>query len=104
MATGWNEDGQCNVGEWNRIKAVAAGFNFTVGLRDDGTVVAVGNNECGQCNVTEWRNIIEIVARVNSTIGLRADGTLVTTDEVLLTDDHDISQWKYIASPALITM
>lgn len=32
-------------------KLISAGDYHTVGLKSDGTVVAVGNNGCGQCNV-----------------------------------------------------
>ncbi|MBG9944638.1 hypothetical protein ABD77_22215 [Brevibacillus formosus] len=35
----------------------AAGSAHTVGLKLDGTVVAVGDNEYGQCNVSGWRGI-----------------------------------------------
>ena len=34
---------------------IAAGDDHTVGLRADGTVVAVGYNLYGQCNVTDWQ-------------------------------------------------
>ncbi|HDX9610461.1 TPA: RCC1 repeat protein [Bacillus toyonensis] len=37
--------------------SIAAGCAHTVGLKSDGTVVAVGNNEFGQCDVGSWRNI-----------------------------------------------
>ena len=33
---------------------VAAGWVHTVGLKSDGTVVAVGDNRYGQCNVGGW--------------------------------------------------
>ena len=36
------------------IVHVAAGQEHTVGLKADGTVVAVGNNEDGQCDVGDW--------------------------------------------------
>ena len=37
---------------------VSGGCSHTVGLKSDGTVVAVGdNNEYGQCNVSDWTNI-----------------------------------------------
>ena len=35
--------------------AVSAGYYHTVGLRSDGTVVAVGGNPSGQRNVGDWR-------------------------------------------------
>ena len=36
---------------------IAAGYRHTVGLKSDGTVVAVGDNEYGQCDVSGWRGI-----------------------------------------------
>jgi predicted amidophosphoribosyltransferase len=38
-------------------KTVAAGCGHTVGLKADGTVVAVGWNEDGQRDVSDWRGI-----------------------------------------------
>ena len=37
--------------------AVSAGNFHTVGLKVDGTVVAVGRNDDGQCDVGAWNNI-----------------------------------------------
>ncbi|WP_240986091.1 RCC1 domain-containing protein [Acididesulfobacillus acetoxydans] len=48
---------QCNVSGWRDIVAVAAGCAHTIGLKSDGTVVAVGDNEYGQCDVSDWRGI-----------------------------------------------
>ncbi|PFN54858.1 chromosome condensation regulator, partial [Bacillus thuringiensis] len=47
----------CNVSDWRDIVAIAAGCAHTVGLKSDGTVIAVGNNEFGQCDVGSWRDI-----------------------------------------------
>ena len=54
VATGNNDDGQCNVDGWTDILHVAAGFSHTVGLEGGGTVVATGNNDDGQCDVGGW--------------------------------------------------
>ena len=59
---------------------VASG-STTVGLRPDGTVVAVGENDKGQCNVSNWRDIVAICAGVHYTVGLKADGTVVAVGE-----------------------
>ncbi|MBW7452941.1 chromosome condensation regulator, partial [Paenibacillus sepulcri] len=48
---------QCDVNDWRDIVAVAAGWRLSVGLKSDGTVVAVGDNEYGQCDVGGWRGI-----------------------------------------------
>ena len=36
---------------------ITAGRRHTIGLKSDGTLVAVGGNEYGQCNVSGWRGI-----------------------------------------------
>jgi len=48
-----------------------------VGVRSDGTVVAVGYNNRGQCNVRMWTNIIQVAAGGRHTVGLESDGTVV---------------------------
>jgi hypothetical protein len=77
VAVGWNDDGECNVGNWTGIVQVAAGLFHTVGLRADGTVVAIGCNEYGQCDVSGWTDIIQVAADWGYTVGLKADGTVV---------------------------
>jgi hypothetical protein len=79
VATGNNDDGQCNVDGWTGIWHVAAGFSHTVGLEEGGTVVATGNNDDGQCNVGGWTDIGLVVAGDWHTVGLRDDGTVVAT-------------------------
>jgi len=56
---------------------VATGYGHTVGLRADGTLIAVGNNEIGQCNVGDWTGIEQIALGWSHTVGLRSDGTPV---------------------------
>lgn len=36
---------------------IAAGCRHTIGLKSDGTVMAVGWNKHGQCDVSDWRGI-----------------------------------------------
>jgi len=52
-----------------------------VGLKSDGTVVAVGWNGYGQCNVGNWTDIIQVSAGMWHTVGLRADGTVVAVGD-----------------------
>ncbi|MDH4292325.1 MAG: RCC1 domain-containing protein [Dehalococcoidia bacterium] len=44
----------CDVGSWTDIIQVAAGLRHTVGLKNDGTVVAAGWGGYGECNVGGW--------------------------------------------------
>ena len=48
-----------------------------MGLKSDGTVVAVGENGDGQCNVGGWTGITWVAAGVAHTVGLRTNGTVV---------------------------
>ena len=64
---------------WTDIVAVSAGQSHTVGLKTDGTVVAVGDNDHGQCDVSNWTDIVAVSAGIDYTVGLKADGTVVAT-------------------------
>ena len=75
--------------------AVSAGDSHTVGLKADGTVVAVGDNDHGQCNVDRWTDIVAISAGHYHTVGLKADGTVVAVGS---RDDGqcDVNRWRNI--------
>ena len=84
-----------NFNPWSDIVLVDAGFFHTVGLKEDGTVVAVGNKDYGQCDVNSWQNIIDLAAGYSHTIGLKSDGTVVATG---YTGNKrcDVSKWEDI--------
>jgi hypothetical protein len=56
-----------NVSSWTNIKAIAAGTSYTIGLKEDGTVVAVGDNDYGQLNVSSWTNIMPVCETASAT-------------------------------------
>jgi len=99
VASGNNDEGQCNVGSWSDIIHVAAGFSHTVGLKDGGTVVATGRNIEGQCNVLGWTDIGLVVAGDWHTVGLTSDGTVVATGK---SDEGqcDVGGWTGITQVA----
>ena len=72
-----NQSGRYQIDGWSGIAALAMGESHTVGLRADGTVVAVGSNHCGQCDVEDWKNVVAIDAGGQCTIGLTADGQML---------------------------
>jgi alpha-tubulin suppressor-like RCC1 family protein len=91
VAVGQNYYGQCDVGNWTNIVQVSAGgagvmthpglpdkfTEHTVGLKSDGTVVAVGYDDSGQCDVSGWTGIVQVFAGGLHTVGLKSDGTVV---------------------------
>mgnify|MGYP004646639927 FL=1 len=89
---------------WDRIavrEVISAGGEHTVGLRADGTVVAVGNryDDYGQCDVSDWQDITAVSAGFDYTIGLRTDGTVVAVGA----DNYsrcDVSDWTDIVAIA----
>jgi hypothetical protein len=56
---------------------VAAGSEHTVGLKSNGTMVAVGYNYSGQCDVSGWTDIVQVAAGGFHTVGLKSNGTVV---------------------------
>ncbi|GHV35982.1 hypothetical protein FACS1894187_09810 [Synergistales bacterium] len=77
---------------------ISAGNYHTVGLKSDGTVVAVGNNNNKQCDVSEWRDIVAISARYSYTIGLKSDGTVVTASGSDYYKRSNASEWRDIVA------
>src|SRR5262249_46211603 len=60
------------------VIAVTSGYNHSLALRADGTVVAWGWNEYDQCDVPAGlTNVIAIAAGNKHSVALRADGTVV---------------------------
>ena len=54
---------------YTMVEYLSAGGSHTVGLKSDGTVVAVGYNGSGQCEVNSWSDITAVSASGNHTIG-----------------------------------
>ena len=86
---------------WNTVAVrdtVSAGYTHTVGLRSDGTVVAVGRNYDGRCNVSDWTDIVAISAGRKHTVGLKSDGTVVAVGDNEY-GQCDVSGWTVIKIP-----
>lgn len=67
---------------WDSIAVrdvVGCGQAHTVGLKADGTVIAIGSNKSTQCDVSDWHDIVAISAGYGHTVGLKKDGTVVAT-------------------------
>ena len=111
VAVGSNEDGQCDTDGWKNIVAISAGSlpmrnnytgkieysGITVGLKADGTVIAVGGNEEGQCDTDDWQDIAAISAGAFYTVGLKADGTVVAVGSNM-DGQCNVGSWRDIAA------
>lgn len=99
-----------NIGEYKDAKQLAktlwdsiaerntiAAEQHTIGLKVDGTVVAVGLNNAGQCNVSNWNNIIAVSAGTNYSVGLKADGTVIAVGGNYY-GQCNVSSWKDIVA------
>jgi len=76
MIIGTMRTGGSGMDLYKEKDTIAAGRRHTVGLKSDGTVVAVGRNKEGECDVSGWSGIVAIAAGSYHTIGLESDGTM----------------------------
>jgi alpha-tubulin suppressor-like RCC1 family protein len=87
------------ISQCSDISTIAAGIYHTVGLKEDGTVVAVGYNNYGQLDVSSWTNVKAIAAGMYHTVGLKEDGTVVAVGY----NDYgqlDVASWTNIKAIA----
>ena len=87
---------------WDTIavrETLAAGYHHTIGLKADGTVVAVGWNSDGQCDVSGWRDIVAVAAGYAHTVGLKADGTVAAVGDNEY-GQCDVSGWADVVAVA----
>ena len=99
-ASGYKDARERSFALWDEAavrETVSAGDFHTVGLKSDGTVVAVGDNEGGQCDIDGWTDIVAVSAGGNHTVGLKSDGTIVAVGD----NDYgrcDVDGWTDIVA------
>jgi len=86
---------------FERTFMVTAGWGHTVGLKHDGTVVAVGYNDYGQRNVGSWTDVVQVAGAGGGdhTVGLMSDGRVVAVGR----NDHgqcNVGSWTDIIQVA----
>lgn len=69
-------------------RCLAAGSQFTIGIKDDGSCVATGRD---YPDVSAWTNMKSLAAFEYTVVGLRRDGTVVCSDGSL-----DVQDWENI--------
>lgn len=99
LATGDNEEGQCDVSGWSDIVTVSAGYEHTLGVKADGTVVAAGDNVFDQCEVSGWEDVVDVAAGTFHSLGLKKDGTVLAAGD---NDDGqcNVDSWSNITAIA----
>ncbi len=74
------------------VQLDAGGF-YTIGLKKDGTVVAVGENGNHQLDVGDWSDIVQIAAGDHHTVGLKKDGTIMVVGYIPYVGRSTIDGW-----------
>ena len=77
---------------------IAAGGFHTVGVKEDGRVIAIGDNGRGQCKVSDWNDITAVAAAggaLGYTVGLKSDRNAVAVG-FAKKGQCDVSSWRDI--------
>ncbi len=109
------------VDTWQDIKAIAAGDIFSIGLKNDGTVVGAGVAHASKYSysrddfypvlgwawpieVSSWTNIKAISVGAGHVVGLKEDGTVVAAGDGAAYSNADgnnqVVKWKNISAVA----
>ncbi len=106
MAAGDNEYHECDVKNWQGIRAIACGGYVTLGLKDDGSVICIGGDDdpatremTDLADDMPWSDIRQIFCGQSTDgdgglVGLREDGTVVTADGD--EERYDVGSWTDI--------
>ncbi len=91
------DPGQYDTSDWTNIKSVSSSSFGVLGIKEDGTVVAIGyiSEKCR--NLSSWRNISQIAVSGNTVVGLTNDGDILIDGEGA--DDFDFADWNNLMVP-----
>ncbi len=99
-AIGYGDARERSFAIWDEIavrETLSAGGDHTVGLKNNGTVIATkfkdSDTYLGQCDVSSWSDIVAVSAGYKFTAGLKKDGTVVVAGAC-----EDTSGWKDIVA------
>lgn len=56
---------------------ILANGDRTVGIKDNGKVLAVGDNRHGECNTGTWQDVVSVALGDFHTVGLKKNGTVI---------------------------
>ena len=81
ISTGNNENGQCNVDDWEKIIHIDASDTMTVGASWEGKAYSTSLDETLQSQIAAWTDIVMITAGDAHVVGLKNDGTVVAAGD-----------------------
>ena len=96
VAVGANEEGQCNVDDWDNIIAISAGDFHTVGLKSDHTVVTTQEDSLIQQEISSWTDIVAVSAGYGFTLAIKSDGTVLSAG-FSADGQADVGNWENIS-------
>jgi len=97
FSVGYNANSQCDLIPWFRITEVAVGYQFTAGLKNDGSIVLAGNPGDAISLATNWQHITAVDAGTTHLVGLRSNGTVASVGKNVY-GECDTENWRDIIS------
>ncbi len=78
----WGGNEPLDISQWEEIKSVSQGFNYAIGLREDGKVLYVDGDKANSAIINQrlekWTNISLIATYNDSICAVKSDGTYVS--------------------------
>lgn len=71
-----NSVDNAEISKWEGLKKVTVGYDFIIGLKKDGTLVAAGGKEYGQTLVSKAKNVKTISAGAYHYVGITKSGEI----------------------------
>ncbi len=100
LTWGRADDGRLDTNGLENIVAVTAGLNYTLYLKNDGTVINKGSSNCE--SVSNWTNVVAISARESVAAGLKSDGTVLLSGTNLISSfGTSWQQWTNMVQVAV---
>ena len=80
MACGFNDDGQCNVENWQNVKNIYAAANHTIALCYDGSLLYCGGRDGGALHLEGLTEVKTVFCGLNDTVVITLDNKVYRTD------------------------
>lgn len=98
-SSGLDDSQQCQTSAWNDIVSVVGSWKGSIGLKSDGSCIAIGRNLVGDGSLFRWKDISSIASGPFHVLGLRTDGTVIPFGKGGA-GQCQVSRWKNVAGIA----